>query len=150
MVSKSVTQEKMADTVLTEKLSKVEKLFEEIRDKLFECSLEAAKGNETDWQKAEALFKLAKNTDALRLSMSNFVVKEQSNSEITDQSFFEGGKESPIQSEGSLIAVTPAPKTARKKKGDYPKYSVRGDLLIKIGLSLDRKSEYEHVVPQKV
>lgn len=39
-------------------------------------------------------------------------------------------------------------KAARKSRKAYPKYSLRSGVLIKTGLSRDRRTEYEHAVPK--
>ena len=116
---------------------------------LFECSLEATKGDSPNWQKAEALFRLAKNTDALRLNIINLVEGEQSGEEVTNSPRFEVLKDSPSPTDFQK-KLTPISKNIRKKKDDYPKYSFRGDLLVKTGLGRDRRSEYEHAVPQNI
>ena len=133
----------------TERLSKIRRLFEEIKDGLFECALELTRENNADWQKAEELFKLAKNTDTLRLSLVALIEGDNPESERTNERLLSVVTSPQHHREDHKTAAARALKTGRKKKSEYPKYSVRGDSLIKTGLSRDRRNEYEHIVPHK-
>jgi hypothetical protein len=39
-------------------------------------------------------------------------------------------------------------KPVKKRKEDYPKFSIRSDALIKTGLGRDKRTEYEQIVPK--
>ena len=85
------------------------------------------------WSKAESLLALARNADALREGINTLGVARTSNPKLV-----------PLPALTTIEEL--ANPRARKSKGDYPKYTVRGDALVKIGLGRDRRTEYEHVV----
>lgn len=130
-------------------LLRAAKLCEELRDLLFVCSHELAKVGGANWHKAEELFRLAKSADALREGVAGLIIGEQGEAQ--------GGKilhqdvigVTALESREPRINTAAALRAARKKKNEYPKYSVRGDLLVKTGLSRNARSEYEHIVPKK-
>jgi hypothetical protein len=134
----------MRDPVIDEKLQTAIRSLEEIRELLFDCSKECVKAdNNRKWETAEALFSLAKSTDLLRRQISG----------LTNNSHTSSNVETPID-----IKVSAAPETkvseikvpakpTKKRKEDYPKFSIRGGALIKTGLSRDRRTEYEQIVP---
>lgn len=134
---------------LSEKLLRSGRLFEELRDLLFGCSHELAKAGGANWQKAEALFNLAKGADALRENLAGLIGAEQKAGQEAKILPRDTGAVPGPRSEGSNPGAAQATKSARKKKTDYPKYSVRGDLLVKTGLNRDARGEYEHIVPKK-
>jgi hypothetical protein len=123
----------------TEDVSSVEQSFEKLRDLLLGLSHRYAKSDEREWDKAEHLFALSRKVDQLlremryELAVTNGTLsKKASNSDQGD-----GATESRERS-----------KVARKSRRAYPKYSLRSGVLIKTGLSRDRRTEYEHAVPK--
>lgn len=131
------------------RLSRVGELFVEIRDLLFGCSHELAKAGGENWHKAEVLFKLAKNADVLRESVASLLTDEgRSGQELPPLHRDADAFPTPRKGDSKPVAIW-ASRQVRKNKDDYPKYSVRGDLLVKTGLSRDARNEYEHVVPKK-
>lgn len=109
------------------------------RDVLLDWSRGAIQADsEEERGQADTIFALAKETDDLRRRIA---------------SIREGGvgycasdpcepQKKPAEQKGTSIL-----KRARRRKKDYPKYLRRGDTLVKVGLSKDRKKEYKHVVP---
>jgi hypothetical protein len=114
-----------------------ERLFEELRDHLLSLSQKFAKSEQREWETAERFFLLSKKVDQLREQMSLGITNEKLNSGIAMAKSLE---EEPPPS---------LPVTRRKSKRDYPKYSISSDVLIKTGLSRDRRTEYEHAVPKR-
>jgi len=121
----------------SEHVPRVQELFKQLRDFLFSCSQELATAGGANWDRAEALFKLAKSADQLRSS----VISVLSDEEV---SYTRGALPLGLK-EGS--ARSKKPKGDQKR--DYPKYRVTGDLLIKTGLSRDARKEYEHILTKK-
>lgn len=117
-------------------MDRLERLFVELRDGLLEAAQKHAKSEQPDWGRAEHFFSASRRVDALCRSV-----------------LADGTTE--LQEEGRTIAEKPErsqkqPASIRRKsRNDYPKWSVRSDALIKLGLSRNRKTEYEHVVPRK-
>lgn len=131
---------KMAQQFANDKLVKVVKALDEIREALFDCSREFAKADsDNEWQTAEALFNLAKSADLLRRQITaltnNSPTSSKSSERVTEN--FEGA------SQGKANV-----KPSKKKKEDYPKFSIRNDALVKIGLGRDKRTEYEQTVPK--
>jgi hypothetical protein len=130
----------MASNKVRQRLAKVGKVLEELREELFECSRDCVKDEEQgEWHTAERLFDLAKRADAFRREVRSIV----------------NGATSPVvvarsteKNPRTEATPTPAQKPSRKRQEDYPKYSVRSNALIKVGLGRDRRSEYEQVVPR--
>ncbi len=120
-------------------LSDAEHLFEKLRDLLLGLSHRYAKSDQREWDKAEHLFALSRKVDQLRREMHyELAVTDGALSKKTSNSDDgRGAKESRER-----------PKGARKSRSAYPKYSLRLDVLIKTGLSRDRRTEYEHAVPK--
>src|SRR6266550_2071993 len=133
-----MSRENMAvETGAPEDLSGAEQLFEKLRDLLLGLSHRYAKSDQRDWDKAEHLFALSRKVDQLRREM-NYELAITDGALSKKTSNFDdgrGGKES-----------RETPKGARKNRSAYPKYSLRSDVLIKTGLSRDRRTEYEHAV----
>ena len=124
---------------VTDDVSNVEQSFETLRDLLLALSHRCAKSDEREWDKAEHLFALSRKVDQLRREMryelavaNGALCQKTSGSPRTERT-----RESNARS-----------KPERKRKGDYPKYSLRSGILIKTGLSRDRRTEYEHAVPK--
>jgi hypothetical protein len=124
----------MGESKVNQQLSKVARTLNDLRETLFECSRESVKGEEGEWNKAEALFSLAKSVDSVRrqtLVLMNGQAVSQPSSQVI-----------------SAPKEKAAAKPAKKNKKDYPRYEVRGRSLIKTGLSRDARTEYEHIVPR--
>src|SRR6266496_3642138 len=113
-----------------------ERGFQELRDRLLSLSQQFAKANGGDWEKAERFFSLSKKVDQLREQMS-----------ITTTEIKSSGK-AEAHDIGNAQAMSLPAVARRKSKKDYPKYSVHSDVLIKTGLSRDRRTEYEHAIPK--
>ena len=125
----------MKDQKVNQSIAKVSKRLEEVRDMLFECSRQSVNGG-GEWQTAETLFSLAKNADLLRQQVSR----------VSDGIPSPGVEVQPVNlQEANLPEVT---KPSRKRKEDYPKFVMRSDCLLKIGLSRNKRTEYEHEVPK--
>lgn len=127
---------------LGEQLPLAEKLFKQLRDFLFSCSHELARTGGANWDRAEALFKLAKSADQLR----NSVISVLSNEEVLEASHSNYPTVHASSGRKGPIGVK---KAGRMQKQNYPRYCVRGNLLFKTGLSRDAQKEYEHVLPKK-
>jgi hypothetical protein len=121
-----------------EGLTKIERHFVELRDVLLIASQEFAKSENHNWEQAERLFAASKKVDELCRS----VLKP-----VRDDSM-EGVGAPKGEVNGAETAHSTDRKSGRKSKKDYPKYTVRSDALVKIGLSRDRRTEYEHTVPR--
>jgi hypothetical protein len=126
---------------LDQQLSKIALTLNDIRETLFECSRESVKEEDNEWQKAEALFGLAKSVDGLRrqaLSLINGASEHQKT-----------GLGEPARAHAtSSPKARMSAKAGKKNKDDYPHYRIRGRSLIKTGLSRDQRTEYEHIVPR--
>jgi hypothetical protein len=123
---------------VAERLSKIATSLEEVRDGLFECSRECIADEQAEWTAADALFALAKSADELRRQIKAHLDRRPE--EAPSPKNFEADR-SFLPTEKLL-----SKQSARKRKEDYPKYVVRSGCLLKIGLSRDKKSEYEHEV----
>src|ERR1044072_7139973 len=111
-----------ADTA--EAMAAVDRLFEELRNKLLLLSHGCARADEGNWDTAERFFSLSKKVDQLRRELS----AENARTEQSDDSNSDGRQHrQPVESSTQR----------RKSKRDYPKYTVRSDVLIKTGLSRD-------------
>lgn len=130
-----------------EQLPALEELFRQLGDLLFSCSHELARSGGANWDKAEALFQLAKGADLLRDSVVSLLSNEDA-PQPERQVLASNTRATPKNSARSRKLIETG-KTARKKKLEYPKYCVRGDLLVKTGLSRDARNEYDHFVPKK-
>jgi hypothetical protein len=123
------------------KLVSVAKSLESVRETLLECSHKYISTTEdNEWDAAESLFTLAKSADGLRRQVISVLNGAQPSNMMA----------SIPTSERELGArqKVMTPKPSKKRKEDYPKYSVRSDSLLKIGLGRDRKTEYEQIVPK--
>jgi hypothetical protein len=115
--------------------SVAERLFHGLRDSLLSLSHEAAKSEERNWENAERFFSLSKKVDQLRRELSI------NTADAPARTFADGDNKRRTHSPRQDVA-------RRKSKKDYPKYAVRSDVLIKTGLSRDRRTEYEHAIPK--
>jgi len=119
-------------THLDGQLNRAVDLAASLRAVLLEAAKDAGMTGGEMWRQAESLLGLAKSADFLRQSIGAISVAPQ--------------KVVPLQATTTPEAL--ASTRAHKIKGDYPKYGVRGDDLVKIGLGRDHRTEYEHVVPK--
>jgi hypothetical protein len=119
-------------------MDQLERLFVELRNGLLEAAQEYAKSEQPDWARAEHFFSASRRVDALCRSVLTDGTSEPE----------EDGRTFAEKPELTRSQKPPA-STRRKSRSDYPKWSVRSDALIKLGLSRNRKTEYEHVVPRK-
>ena len=117
---------------------KIERRFTELRDELLAASHELAKSENRNWEQAERLFTASKKVDELCRDV--LVPTMNATAEQTSVSS--------VNVNGAATLASADRKSRKKSKKDYPKYAVRSDALIKIGLSRDRRTEYEHAVPR--
>ena len=132
---------------LSEHLPAVRELFRQLGDLLFSCSHDLARTGGANWDRAEALFRLAKGADLLRDSVVSLLSNEDA-PQRERQVLSSNGRATPKTSARSKRPIE-GREPVRKKNDKYPKYSVRGDLLAKTGLSRNAQNEYEHFVPKK-
>ena len=135
------------DANFGEQLPAVRELFRQLGDLLFLCSHELARTGGANWDRAEALFKLAKGADLLRDSVVSLLANDDA-PQRERQALPSNARATPKTSARSKRPIETR-EPVRKKKDEYPKYCVRGDLLAKTGLSRDARNEYEHFVPKK-
>jgi len=129
----------MSDTDTATKkdgVAAVEQAFQDLRDRLLSLSQYFARTEEVNWEKAERFFSLSKKVDQLREQMGWATIETKSSRRAEEDDPTEG-EEMPSMST-----------SRRKSKKDYPKYCVRSDVLVKTGLSRDRRTEYEHAIPR--
>jgi hypothetical protein len=121
-----------------EALTKIERQFVELRDVLLSASQEFAKSENHDWEQAERLFAASKKVDELCRNVltpfSDHQIEQVSPSEM--------------DLNGAETRYPADSRSRKKSKKDYPKYTVRSGALVKVGLSRDRRTEYEHTVPR--
>ncbi|MCC6824511.1 MAG: hypothetical protein IT172_02060 [Acidobacteria bacterium] len=107
--------------------------FEAARDRLLDLGKDLVSSDVGGWTKAQRLFEMAKQIDLVRTELKDMVSPEKS-----------------ILPDCTVDTANPIlkrnGKTAIKVRSDYPKFSIRGDTLVKIGLGRDLRSEYEHFV----
>jgi len=120
-------------------MDRIARLFVELRDGLLEAAQECARSDQPDWDRAEHFFSGSKRVDALCRSILSSPSTEHPNGEVP----------TPADVADAIQTHVQRSSTGRKSRKDYPKWSVRGDVLSKVGLSRDRKTEYEHLVPRK-
>ena len=113
-----------------------EQAFKDLRNRLLSLSQHFAKTEELSWEKAERFFTLSKKVDQLREQMS-----------LAGPEMKSVGEMEPDDRSDAKPTTGPWP-ARRKSKKDYPKYTVRSDVLIKTGLSRDRRTDYEHAIPK--
>ncbi len=128
----------MAQTT-NELRKKLDGLLAQARDVLLDWSRGAlkAKSNEERHQ-ADFVFKLAKETDDLRRRIGDLANGEYPTYE---------SEEHAISGSPPVTKKRHGLGTVRRRKGDYPKYLRRGNAIVKVGLSRDKRSEYKHIVP---
>lgn len=130
-----------------EQLPVVRELFSQLGDLLFSCSQELARTGGANWDRAEALFRLAKGADLLRDSVVSLLTNEDA-LQPERQVLTGNARVTPKTSARSKKPIETG-EPVRKRKDEYPKYCVRGDLLAKTGLRRDARNEYEHFVSKK-
>jgi hypothetical protein len=107
--------------------------LESVRGTFFEVGREAVESSgEAGWRVAKELLALAETVDSVRARVVSL--------DGTGATPNEGGS-APQQDVVSLPRTAP-----RRRRSDYPKFFVREDTLVKVGLGRDRRSEYEHTV----
>jgi hypothetical protein len=129
--------------------------LEKARDVLLASSQQA--GGQRDWALARKLMDLAERADALR---------EEAKAVAGGGGKSEAAPEVPREAAGSPLhkrcprcgyaEVWQRARTCEKcgydyraeKRGGFPKFGVRGGMLVKKGLQRDGRSVYEHAVPQ--
>ena len=108
------------------------------RDTLLDWSRDSLKAQSDDERhQADVVFALAKEADDLRRRIVDVGNDVGPALEATDRAT--PGNVAREKKRGSS--------GGRRHKADYPKYLRRGNSLVKVGLSKDKKSEYKHVVP---
>ena len=118
---------------------KLDSLLAQARDALLDWSRGALKAESDDERhRANFVFMLAKETDDLRRRIGDLANGANPTHE-RDERTTSGGLRGAKKRDAFV--------SARRRKGDYPKYLHRGNALVKVGLSRDKKSEYEHIVP---
>jgi hypothetical protein len=100
--------------------------LEKTRDLLLAASQRA--GGRGDWGLARRLVDLAERADTLRREIQELA-----------------GTRPP---EPAPQAPREEPTPRAKKHGSYPKFSIRGGVLVKAGLGRDKRTIYEHTVPR--
>jgi hypothetical protein len=132
----------MTTTITTKTMQRVSESLKEIREKILDASRECFR-NDTgqEWREAELLFNFAKSVDALRQEADALSKGASRASTATPPpqlggSRHIGGKEAEGQ------------RQPKKRKEDYPRYMIRSGCLVKVGLSRDKRTEYEHEVPK--
>jgi hypothetical protein len=118
-------------------LSRVQKRFAELRDELLAASHELAKSESPNWAQAERLF--AASRQVADLCQAVLMAGGRDENEQLHRSSGHGN---------GAPALRSADRTFRKSRRDYPRYVVRSDALVKIGLTRNRRDEYEHTVPR--
>jgi hypothetical protein len=122
---------------ISKKLQQVIDAFEKNRDNLLDVGKELVVFEAGGWTEAEILFEIAKRTDLIRLDLKK-IIEDPTN---------EGLDRIETKASGSTSETESRRRShVKKRKEDYPKYSVRGETLVKVGLSRDMKTEYEHLV----
>ena len=128
----------MAQTT-NELRKKLDGLLAQARDTLLDWSRGALQAeNDDERHRADFVFMLAKETDDLRRRIGDVA-----NGECPNHERYERAMSGDLAGEKKRHAFG----SARRRKGDYPKYLRRGNALVKVGLSRDKKSEYKHIVP---
>src|SRR5437870_11507058 len=121
----------MADTgksAVMDGVTEAERVFEDLRNRLLVLSHACAKDGGENWDKAERMFSLSKKVDQLRRELLT---------DVSNATAFARAESSQPRETASVESGT----QRRKSKKDYPKYTVRSDVLIKTGLSRDRRTE---------
>jgi hypothetical protein len=112
--------------------------LDQVKVALFDASRECVKteaGNE--WDVAKTLFSLAENADSLNRQIKSLVNGSETKAVVTEVE---------PRINAAQFREEASERVPRKRKEDYPKYEVRGDRLVKIGLGRDKRTEYEHEI----
>jgi hypothetical protein len=129
--------------------------LQKVRDALLAGSQQA--GGQGDWALARKLIDLAERADALRqetMALAGGAGKAEAAPETPGEA---ARRPMPQRCPGCGYAeVSPRARTCAKcghdfggeKRGGFPRFSVRGGMLVKKGLQRDGRSVYEHAVPQ--
>lgn len=123
------------------------------RDELLEAIQEA--GRQQDRTLLRQLTDLAAGTIKLRedieaLRRSDLNESERAVPEVSETSYLPRriGTMQPDGKETDVSAVRETSHLPRRKREGYPKFSIRGDTLVKAGLKRDGHNVYEHAVPR--
>lgn len=117
-------------------------LLTQTRNTLFDWSRDYLQSDDaSERSRTDALFELAKRADSLRREITEISTGKIS---LYPPSTVEDVNEKIVRESNKPSQGRSA---SRKRKKDYPKYTKRGDALVKIGLSRDKKKEYKHLVP---
>jgi len=104
-----------------------------VRGTFFEVGREAVEsGGDSSWRIAKELLALAETVDSVRARVVAMVET--------------GGAEREGAATELRETTVTTHATPRKRKSEYPKFLVREDTLVKVGLGRDRRTEYEHTV----
>lgn len=125
--------------ITNESRKKIDILLEQARDALLDWSRSALRAeNDDERNRANFVFMLAKETDDLRRRIGDLANGAYSTQEKDERT-----------TSGSLRGIKKplADTSVKRRKEDYPKYLRRGNSIVKVGLSRDKKSVYEHIVP---
>lgn len=123
----------MPNEIMNAKLREALVSLESVRGTFFEVGREAVEsGGESSWRIAKELLALAETVDSVRARVASMVEPGGENHEET------------VSKQAEAAVATHA--SPRKRKSEYPKFLVREDTLVKVGLGRDRRSEYEHTV----
>jgi hypothetical protein len=114
--------------------------LDQVKSALFDASRECVNGeNGSEWNIAKTIIDLAESADSLKRQLKSLANGAEP-AAVT------------IEARSTRHAAEPgreSERPGRKRKEDYPKYSVHGDRLVKVGLGRDRRTEYEHEVPRE-
>jgi hypothetical protein len=122
----------MGDQTLTDAVHSLE----EARDLLLQSSQHA--GSQHDWTRARQLFDLAEQIGKLRDLVEGVDGGSQ------PPSLFEQAERA-LQTQGE---ASPSPRRSGRPS-DYPKFAVRGAVLVKTGLQRNGRDVYEHSIPKE-
>jgi hypothetical protein len=118
------------------KLREASASLESVRGTFFEVGREVVEsGGESGWRIAKELLALAETVDSVRARVASMIETGGAKHEKHEDVVLERG-------EGAITSHA----SSRKRKSEYPKFLVREDTLVKVGLGRDRRSEYEHTV----
>ncbi|MCY3955406.1 MAG: hypothetical protein OXF47_05370 [Nitrospira sp.] len=125
---------------INELRKRIDSQLTQARDALLDWSRGALKAESDDERhQANFVFMLAKETDDLRRRIGDLANGAYPTTHQKDEHTTSGDLGGAKKHHAFI--------SARRRKEDYPKYLRRGNALVKVGLSRDKKSEYEHIVP---
>jgi hypothetical protein len=132
----------MTTAITTKVMQKISESLKEIREKVLDASRECFRtDNGQGWQEAETLFNFAKSVDALRQEADALSKGTPRTPTTTTPSL-------PLSTRQTAVKDSEGQRSSKRRKEDYPKYMIRSGCLVKVGLSRDKRTEYEHEVPK--